>query len=147
MKWSEAPDHILSHCSPLGAGRRIKRSWTAEVVAEAGEDDEATLEQILTERRGLARDLHLVLFGDIVVVCPGRKTAIVVAARTGGIAEPCEGEPAEVGGSIGKGIREFKKLLNEIGEEVRTPAPAPTTSAAAAHDDMADSRPEPKRLT
>ena len=53
----------------------------------------------------------------------------------------------EIGGSIGKGIREFKKGISEIGEEVKTPAPAPTTSVAAAHDDMADSRPEPKRLT
>ena len=39
------------------------------------------------------------------------------------------------------------KRLPEIGDEVRTPAPAPATSDAAAHDDMADSRPEPKRLT
>ena len=53
----------------------------------------------------------------------------------------------EIGGSIGKGIREFKKGISEIGDEVKTPAPAPTTSVAAAHDHMADSRPEPKRLT
>ena len=53
----------------------------------------------------------------------------------------------EIGGSIGKGIREFKKGISEIGEEVKTAAPAPTTSIAAAHDDLADSRPEPKRLT
>lgn len=52
----------------------------------------------------------------------------------------------EIGGSIGKGIREFKKGISEIGEEVRTPAPAPTTSVTAAHDDMAYNRPEPKRL-
>ena len=51
----------------------------------------------------------------------------------------------EIGGSIGKGIREFKKGISEIGEEVKTPAS--TTSAAAAHDDVADSRREPKRLT
>lgn len=52
----------------------------------------------------------------------------------------------EIGGSIGKGIREFKKGISEIGEEVRTPAPSPTTHVAAVHDDMADSLPEPKRL-
>lgn len=52
----------------------------------------------------------------------------------------------EIGGSIGKGIREFKKGMSEIGEEVKTPAPAATTSIAVAHDDMADSPPEPKRL-
>jgi sec-independent protein translocase protein TatA len=45
----------------------------------------------------------------------------------------------EIGGSIGKGIREFKKGMSEIGEEVKPPA--------AAHDDIADRRPEPKRLT
>jgi len=53
----------------------------------------------------------------------------------------------EIGGSIGKGIREFKRGISEIGEEVKTPAPVSTTSVATAHDDMADSRPEPKRLT
>jgi sec-independent protein translocase protein TatA len=45
----------------------------------------------------------------------------------------------EIGGSIGKGIREFKKGMSEIGEEVKPPA--------AVHDDIADRRPEPKRLT
>ena len=53
----------------------------------------------------------------------------------------------EIGGSIGKGIREFKKGMSDIGEELNTPAPARTTSVAAAHDDMARSRREPKRLT
>lgn len=52
----------------------------------------------------------------------------------------------EIGGSIGKGIREFKKGMNDIGEEVRTPAHVSMTNVAAAHDDMADSRLEPKRL-
>jgi len=50
----------------------------------------------------------------------------------------------EIGGSIGKGIREFKKGISEIGEELNTPAPA--ASVAAAHDDIGDRRPEPKRL-
>lgn len=53
----------------------------------------------------------------------------------------------EIGGSIGKGIREFKKGISEIGEEVKPPAPVATTSVATAHDDTADIRPEPKRLT
>jgi len=53
----------------------------------------------------------------------------------------------EIGGSIGKGIREFKKGMSDIGEELKTPAPARTASAAPAHDDLADSRSEPKRLT
>ncbi|HEY2856012.1 MAG TPA: twin-arginine translocase TatA/TatE family subunit [Gemmatimonadaceae bacterium] len=55
----------------------------------------------------------------------------------------------EIGGSIGKGIREFKRGISEIGEEVKTPPPAPVsaTSVAAANDDLADIRPEPKRLT
>ena len=52
----------------------------------------------------------------------------------------------EIGGSIGKGIREFKKGMSEIGEEVRTPTHVSMTNVAAAHDDMAASRPEPKRL-
>jgi sec-independent protein translocase protein TatA len=45
----------------------------------------------------------------------------------------------EIGGSIGKGIREFKKGMSEIGEEVKPPD--------AVQDDIADRRPEPKRLT
>lgn len=57
----------------------------------------------------------------------------------------------EIGGSIGKGIREFKRGISEIGEDVKTqspsPSPATTTSVATAHDDVADIRPEPKRLT
>ncbi len=53
----------------------------------------------------------------------------------------------EIGGSIGKGIREFKKGMSEIGGELNSPSPAPSRSTAAAHDDMADSDREPKRLT
>ena len=53
----------------------------------------------------------------------------------------------EIGGSIGKGIREFKRGISEIGEEVKAPAPASTTAVATAQDNPADSRPEPKRLT
>lgn len=55
----------------------------------------------------------------------------------------------EIGGSIGKGIREFKRGISEIGEDVKAtpPAPVSTTTVATANDDLADIRPEPKRLT
>jgi sec-independent protein translocase protein TatA len=50
----------------------------------------------------------------------------------------------EIGGAIGKGIREFKKGVSDIGESVREPAPPP----AVAHEFVPDEqRPEPKRLT
>jgi len=54
----------------------------------------------------------------------------------------------EIGGSIGKGIREFKRGISEIGEEAKARPPAPvSTTSVAANDDLADIRPEPKRLT
>lgn len=56
----------------------------------------------------------------------------------------------EIGGSIGKGIREFKRGISEIGEDVKASPPAPvatTTTVATTQDDLADIRPEPKRLT
>jgi sec-independent protein translocase protein TatA len=47
----------------------------------------------------------------------------------------------EIGGSIGKGIREFKRGMSEIGESVREPAPRDPTDVVAE-----ESRREPKRL-
>jgi sec-independent protein translocase protein TatA len=52
----------------------------------------------------------------------------------------------EIGASIGKGIREFKKNISEIDREVRDPIrdarPAERLSAV----DEEPARPEPKRL-
>ena len=45
----------------------------------------------------------------------------------------------EIGGSIGKGIREFKRGMSDIGESVNRPVVDDTP--------VADQRPEPKRLT
>lgn len=58
----------------------------------------------------------------------------------------------EIGASIGKGIREFKKNINEVGNEVREPIRdtrandrlAAGESSALAEEEQA--RPEPKRL-
>ena len=47
----------------------------------------------------------------------------------------------EIGGAIGKGIREFKKGVSDIGESVNRPV---TDGAPMA--DAADRREEPKRL-
>jgi len=61
----------------------------------------------------------------------------------------------EIGASIGKGIREFKKNINEVGNDVREPirdtrnnsdrlgAGDPTASV---HAEEEAARPEPKRL-
>ena len=60
----------------------------------------------------------------------------------------------EIGSSMGKGIREFKKSINdmnrsitEIDREERADLPRerPAATPAAQHDDD-DARPEPKRL-
>jgi len=45
----------------------------------------------------------------------------------------------EIGGSIGKGIREFKRGMSDIGDAVNRPV--------ADVAPVADQRPEPKRLT
>ena len=59
----------------------------------------------------------------------------------------------EIGASIGKGIREFKKNINEVGNEVREPIRdtsrsndrlAAGDSSAIAEEEQV--RPEPKRL-
>ena len=47
----------------------------------------------------------------------------------------------EIGGAIGKGIREFKKGVSDIGETVNRPV-----TDAAPMADAADRREEPKRL-
>jgi len=47
----------------------------------------------------------------------------------------------EIGGAIGKGIREFKKGVSDIGESVNRPV-----TDAAPMADAADHREEPKRL-
>lgn len=59
----------------------------------------------------------------------------------------------EIGASIGKGIREFKKNINEVGNEVREPIRDTTRAndrlAAGDSSNLAEEeqvRPEPKRL-
>ena len=52
----------------------------------------------------------------------------------------------EIGASIGKGIREFKKNISDIDREVRDPIPqARSAERISAAEDEAP-RPEPKRL-
>lgn len=56
----------------------------------------------------------------------------------------------EIGASIGKGIREFKKNINDADREIRSPAqaaslPPADISRTATHQDE-EVRPEPKRL-
>ena len=59
----------------------------------------------------------------------------------------------EIGASIGKGIREFKRNISDVDRQIREPEPEPTRAerlsapepqAATRHDD--EVRPEPKRL-
>jgi sec-independent protein translocase protein TatA len=58
----------------------------------------------------------------------------------------------EIGASIGKGIREFKKNINDVGRDVREPLNEPVNNdrlgagepAIRAQEEQA--RPEPKRL-
>jgi sec-independent protein translocase protein TatA len=60
----------------------------------------------------------------------------------------------EIGASIGKGIREFKKNINEIDRDVRDPIrdsvrgndQLSTGAAASVRHDEEPARPEPKRL-
>ena len=60
----------------------------------------------------------------------------------------------EIGASIGKGIREFKKSMNDVDRAIRDPErdtppperlPAPSAEQSARRADE-ESRPEPKRL-
>ena len=58
----------------------------------------------------------------------------------------------EIGASIGKGIREFKRNISDVDRQIREPEPeirserlgAPDRVEATRRDD--ESRPEPKRL-
>lgn len=60
----------------------------------------------------------------------------------------------EIGASIGKGIREFKKNINEVGNDVREPLRDTRNSdrlgagevASSARAEEEPARPEPKRL-
>jgi sec-independent protein translocase protein TatA len=58
----------------------------------------------------------------------------------------------EIGASIGKGIREFKRNISDVDRQIREPEPESRTERLAApeHDPVArrddESRPEPKRL-
>ena len=58
----------------------------------------------------------------------------------------------EIGASLGKGIREFKRNISDVDRQIREPEPdvhseriaAPDRAEQARRDD--ESRPEPKRL-
>jgi sec-independent protein translocase protein TatA len=59
----------------------------------------------------------------------------------------------EIGASLGKGIREFKRSVNDVDRQLREPerdAPSDRlsspTSDPVARSDEAEKRPEPKRL-
>jgi sec-independent protein translocase protein TatA len=55
----------------------------------------------------------------------------------------------EIGASIGKGIREFKKNINEADREIREPIRSDRLSSGAADSTVSEqeeARPEPKRL-
>jgi sec-independent protein translocase protein TatA len=59
----------------------------------------------------------------------------------------------EIGASIGKGIREFKRNISDVDRQIREPEPETRTERLAAADrEMAaphrddEARPEPKRL-
>ena len=51
----------------------------------------------------------------------------------------------EVGSSLGKGIREFKKSLSDVGDSIREPD-APPRAALPRGDTPAPEHREPKRL-
>ena len=56
----------------------------------------------------------------------------------------------EIGASIGKGIREFKKNINEADREIRSPSPSASLPAGdvdtVRRSESDEVRPEPKRL-
>jgi sec-independent protein translocase protein TatA len=57
----------------------------------------------------------------------------------------------EIGASIGKGIREFKRNISDVDRQIREPEPETRTERLAAADATAprrddEARPEPKRL-
>ncbi len=51
----------------------------------------------------------------------------------------------EIGGAIGKGIREFKRGVSDMGNAINEPAPAPPP-AASVEQLAIERREEPKRL-
>ena len=51
----------------------------------------------------------------------------------------------EIGGAIGKGIREFKRGVSDMGNAINEPAPVPPP-AASAEQTALERREEPKRL-
>jgi sec-independent protein translocase protein TatA len=57
----------------------------------------------------------------------------------------------EIGASIGKGIREFKRNISDVDRQIREPEPDARAERIAAPDPLAarreeETRPEPKRL-
>ncbi len=53
----------------------------------------------------------------------------------------------EIAGSFGKGIKEFKRNINEVGNEMRAPERQGSLPTGAAPQAQAEEeRPEPKRL-
>ena len=57
----------------------------------------------------------------------------------------------EISASFGKGIREFKKNVNDVERSITEPEPRteprlPAGESAARHDTAEEARPEPKRL-
>jgi len=58
----------------------------------------------------------------------------------------------EIGASIGKGIREFKRNISDVDRQIREPEPEPRTERLSAADRDTtvraddEARPEPKRL-
>lgn len=58
----------------------------------------------------------------------------------------------EIGASIGKGIREFKRNISDVDRQIREPEPEARTERLTAADHEAttrrdeEARPEPKRL-
>lgn len=51
----------------------------------------------------------------------------------------------EIGGAIGKGIREFKRGVSDMGNAINEPAPAPPPAASLGPTAL-ERREEPKRL-
>jgi sec-independent protein translocase protein TatA len=52
----------------------------------------------------------------------------------------------EIGASIGKGIREFKKNVSEAERQIREPQPPEQVGSGTVRRQEEDVRPEPKRL-
>ncbi|HEX8944720.1 MAG TPA: twin-arginine translocase TatA/TatE family subunit [Gemmatimonadaceae bacterium] len=52
----------------------------------------------------------------------------------------------EIGASIGKGIREFKRGMNDLGKEEDDRSAPPPRIASTTANDMVEARSDPKRL-